>query len=194
MSGHGGPPNIYTEAGGPPHDASRNADWGVPGSQPRAVWNQPPYPLVFSTTIDPAFGDVTGVFRRATWQTPVFDLRPDLEGSLGSYRTAKAIWPADGATLFFQFTSDGSAAEGQMNVFTLESGAITNPQRETYIARRRNITEDYYDHDTLAAQRAGVLMWAPPLGLYRFWRVTVVVDVMANLPAAPVIVAEGAMY
>jgi hypothetical protein len=90
-------PNRVTDAGYLKNPLGSDP-FPYPSNMPVAMWQQTPTFLGWSTT-----GLPSGVFLQATWQSPTYDLRPDLRGIMESPGTqrntgATPIWlPRGGA-------------------------------------------------------------------------------------------------
>lgn len=173
-------------------------DWGFPGPQPQAAWASQEVQIVFSQTIDPAFGDVTGVTWRGWWRSALFDLQPWLEGAFGAQPTAQPIWPTQSPDsipkLYVRFDATNAAIQGAMNVYSMEDGHPTDPGKTRMLAQREEITDAYYDHCAVASPFSGLLLWEPPQGLMRYWRASVVFDVITATVTPPTITGVGAVY
>lgn len=143
-------------------------------------WFSSEQPLVFGDPAvapysDAKFGDTTGVTVRGIWQSPIFDLRPDL-GNAANYRPQAKPVPRDSTLALQIFRPDGVFLVDSLNdfrVYSIEATAVSNPQRLLYCNDRQEITHEFYD-----GSEASLLGWTPPGGIspIRFWRVAVVFD------------------
>jgi len=195
-----------------PHTRNPNAPRGVstglpwpidpgptPGPEPEPVphWVDSAKHLVFAGVPlpppldNPALGDPGGTLpaQRALWASPVFDLRPDLGGNYrptatripGAARLHVQMRRADGAFL----TTIPSA----MEVYSIESAHVANPQELRFMEERLDISSDFYQ-----GTESSVLEWAPPGAPLRFWRVTIVFDWFDAFNDPPRLVCWGSAH
>jgi hypothetical protein len=160
----------------PPFPDQRNLN-GPPSTW---YWFSTEQPLVFGNPAvapysDPEWGPTTDVTARAIWQSPIFDLRPDL-GNASNYRPQAKPIPRDSTVRLQIFRPDGVFLVNSANdflVYSVESVAISNPARLLASNDRQEITHDFYD-----GSQASLLGWTPPgvQSPVRFWRVSVIFD------------------
>jgi hypothetical protein len=128
------------------------------------------------------WGTTTGVNARAIIASPIFDLRPDLEGN---YRPEAARIP--GASRYFVQLSRPtgaflSAMDSDLEAYSVElvnpytPGSPSNasqPNGATVQAmgERVSITTAVYN-----GSESALLEWVPPGGPIRFWQVAIVLD------------------
>lgn len=201
MSGHGTPPRVpgmWTPA---PQSPVLQPELGVPDGQPNAVWAGDWLTPLFLTPADPSwttngyntFGASTGVFRRGVWQSALFDLRPELKGSLGSFPIAKPITDGMSRTLIVSIRVPTGAANVDFEVYAFEYGSPTDPGKTGEMMRQLNLrqamTEDVYDQSTTTNY---AMLPFSPSGV-RFWRVAIVFDQMVDV-VGPSVTMRGAMY
>lgn len=127
-----------------------------------------PFPAAYQ---NPGLGPLTGVANRAIWQSPVFDLRPDLGGN---YRPVATRIPGAARMHLQCYTSDGTfltALPSELEVYSVEAGHLANPQEIKFIEERFDISTDFYQ-----GTESTVLEWSPPGAPMRFWRVSVIFD------------------
>lgn len=164
------------------------------GKERRIAWQQPPVPLIFS---DPR---VDGVVSRATWATPVFDLRSDLLlQTAGDPSYAQAVPRGSvygsGHTLFVQV--QGVATLRSSNILCycgcIEYADIVNPQLapNESITQLQDITSDLYDGGTDA-----LLTFEPPQGPPRYWMIGLQFDQVGGVlgDLVGVLTLKAALY
>lgn len=200
-----------------PHSMGRHPSWGIPGPQPFATWQSGgQFPLIFVpndgtepeawTTVAPyGTSSPTGtVYHRAIWQSPIFDLYPQLGESTSEFPAAQPI--STNGTLFLQI--QGPAVTSQpLEVYFFELAHITNPTRLGPVTARTYATQDLFDVATAATGGApstigadtttlpsyAMLRWRPPAYAPRYWCVAVVFDVVDNV-SPPTLLCEAAFY
>jgi hypothetical protein len=186
--------------GGPP--ALQNLEHGY--------WYGVERPLVWSTTVDPYYGPavgVAGIAARATYTTPLFNLRTDL--NVGSAPDRGASTPIDSKTLH------GLKYNLQLNIRTvsqnnsllpagyvdsircssIEFGMPNNPDqawtnvavgevvtavptRPVFFQQPVDVTSSFQmGNQNASAVFSTALSWTPPTQL-RYWGVCIVLDVM----------------
>lgn len=130
--------------------------------------------VVFNRQFEQIGLDAATCTARTIWQTPVIDLRPDLRNAMGSDQT-ESIPMGPGSTVFAKIEPMDFAViadlPANLEVYTFESGHASNPSLVESIKARQQISDDFY----VGNQSTG-LIWAPPPGAERFWRVTLIFD------------------
>ena len=178
----------------------RNPDGTVPSpyptNLPAAQWTSPVHTLGFANVGLPA-----GVHWRSIWQTPLFDLRPDLGVSQGNNVSAvntspqlgvQPIWRASGlgagGKLFFWINNINTAGAGMrgMRVYSIEFGHPAN----AYKAITSQITGDQDQTACLipyVGQNAGILEAFPTGDGYpmRYWLLRLQFDIIDDYVGAP---------
>lgn len=195
-----GPTKSPPWRGGPPQPV---------GIKDRGYWYGAERPLSWSTTIDPYYGSETlggGVAARASYTTPLFNLRTDLD--VGSAPDRGASTPIDSKTLHglkynlqVNIRTNGNNSTlpagytDAIRVSSLEFGMPTEPDkawtnvavgevvaavptRPVFLSTPVDITAGFQMGNTNAIAPFSVgLNWAPPTQL-RYWGVCIVLDVM----------------
>jgi len=121
----------------------------------------------------------TAYTRVAYWQTPLFDLRPEIRGSDGSSQTGVPIWSASGKKLWVQVSGLLSVNAGvyvtdTLNVVSREFGQIFDPRQVERITPESDITQDVAANGT-AQPPSVVLIFTPPGSgtPVRYWRIEI---------------------
>ena len=162
-----------------------NPTASVPGpyaTENRGYWTGPDVPVAWilqpGTVLDPVFGLIEERFYRATWESPVFDLRPDLKASAGTEN--QAAYPifrggafGAGGTLQILVRSDGFPINQIPNVtvWAQEFAAVTNPQDIVSVSPTPtltagvDITSEFYQ-----GEQAALLNFIPPSNPVRYWK------------------------
>lgn len=159
-----------------------------PGTPVIPHWIDAEKPIVFQNAPlaapynNPVFGDTTGVAARALWASPILNFRPDVADA-NNYRPQATAVPG-AARLHVQirdlaglFLSD---LPSSLEVYSLESTAIIDPDRIRAIEERFDISSDFY-----AGTQSTLLEWAPPGAPIVFWRVHIIFDWMDVVAGAP---------
>jgi hypothetical protein len=174
----------------------------IPGPLPSqpvdSWWLGDAMPLVWS--VPAVSGQTAGVFQRALWSSPLFDLRPDLRASHGGNSPAIPIWRTGygaGGRLWVQMTGLNAVAGGigateNLAVRYQEFGHIFNPTQIQNIGPFVDVTESV---STGGESSSTTLSFFPTGDGYpiRFWRVTITFDKTADVPP-PVFTVMGAYY
>lgn len=182
---------------GHPADYNRYAPRHTTGSPPQGVvdigrdaspspaWLDAIKPISFTTTITgnyalPIWGTTTGVAARAIWQSPVFDLRPDVGGN---YRPVATPVPGAARLHCQVFNTTATLIQdlpSTLEVYSVEFAAPTDPGNLRAIQERLDITADFF-----SGTSSSLLEWAPVGAPIRFWRVAMVFDWTDAVAPAP---------
>jgi len=173
---------------------------------PAAQWTSPTTTLSFTNV-----GLPPTVFFRALWQTPVFDLRPDLGVSQSNNVSAvntlpglgvQPVWRANGlgagGKLFFHIININAAGAGVrgMRIYSIEFAHPANP----YKALTSQVTGDQDQTACLipyVGQNAGILEAFPTGDGYpiRYWLLRLQFDIIESGVAAPTnLSVQGCFY
>lgn len=157
-----------------------------PSNMPVAVWQQTPTGLTWKTT-----GLSPGLFAQATWQSPTFDLRPDLRGimeSPGTQRNSGAvpIWlPRGGAgKLWVQVDNLDSTLWGLtgIKVTSEEFAAVRDGNNLPKITDPQDITTEF-----VGTAECALGSFMPPGSGYppRYYRVRLTFAFLVDSSAQP---------
>jgi hypothetical protein len=146
---------------------------------------------------DPPGGDFGDPLFRALWQTPPFDLRPDLRSSASADQTlAYPIYRggAYGAGAVLSVLLEGLAGaaadvDPALEFYTLEFAHPVDPvgfagpfgEGLAPIGSRQNITSQVW---ASAALGNCLLTFSPPANPVRYWAVAIIID-LVEIPGAP---------
>jgi hypothetical protein len=157
-----------------------------PSNMPVAIWQQTPTGLAWGTA-----GLPTGVYARATWASPVFDLRPDLRGimeSPGTQRRSGAvpIWiPRGGAgKLWVQVDNLDGTRWGLtgLRVTSTEYANVRDGNNLRQITDPEDITTEF-----VGTAQCALGSFLPPGSGYpcRYYRVVLTFDFLVDSSAEP---------
>jgi len=205
--GPGPQPDRYAWQPGPyrPNGPDANPTRAVPGPvalENRGYWSGSP--LVLQFTLAPLVAPLSNTelgftrnepFARALWQSPIFDLRPDLGASSGAdHALAKPINRSAafgaGAQLTAMITNTAGALsqlstlqQQALEVYTVEYGhpALPNAADLQPLNSAQNVTT----HLWAAGAGSAMLPFSPPGNPMRYWSVALVFDV-TNVPGVDV--------
>lgn len=214
-AGHLLPPGAM---GPPGPGASGVAPAGIPvglrtdDQQPVAkedlsYWQREPVQLRLDTTIDPAFGPIASVNARAVYRSPMFDLRPELGAKWGYDPIAVPITRSadvEGSHLVGLLTISNPndtpyVAVTPFTFFSVEYGAITNPQAAVQIQARQDITTEVFaggantNFPSQGTPLSAMLVWEPIKHL-RYWGIAIVIDYVDPLPAPAAAISFSASF
>lgn len=179
------------------------------------VWNQPQTPIRFSAPSGPPLNNPAfatpgrAPTTRAIWQSPLFDLRPDLRTAYSisaDNPTAGAVALApDGingngailAVMIRRFPAQPGGNEdmislpNDLDVYSVEQVALHDPtafaaNAQPGVAQRVNIGAELRGSPTPFS----LLGWRPTYGT-RYWRVAIVFDWHGQAGSEPVLSAEA---
>jgi hypothetical protein len=163
-SGYGNNPsqtNPFPSPSGLPYQA-----WSTPRTT--VTWTNPP--------TDPLDSDYTEV---AYWQSPLFDLRPELRGSDSARQTGVPIWGATGKKLWVQVSGllgvvAGVRATDGLEVVSREYAEIYDPTQILRISADAKITLDVSASGTSQPPSVVLPFYAPGSGTpVRYWRLEI---------------------
>lgn len=180
------------------------------GSSPQSgegYWTQAQsQPLAFAAPTSTRFGSTSGVTRRATWSTPLFDLRANLGLTDGYAQQRQKDVNGDVmlgvefdlfVKLDLTFPSGTTLATGGplLKFSFIEYGDPMDPNKQSFLNSPQDITTSVYGgYLDLSNQRevSALLRWTPP-GPLRYWGVWLVVD-DSGLPSPAQIQATAALH
>lgn len=174
-----------------PSGVLRNPGHTVPFPQPSDV----PIPYWTTGPWAPVWANGAGqVIRTATWETPIFDMRPELRGAApNAPQNVQPIWRGSGGGQLFMWFNLGtnSALLGYLNVTALEFAHPFDPGNCLQVTTPEDVTAGF-----TADQPATHLEAIPIGGGYpiRYWKYTLTFDIVADLGADPVITVSAAFY
>lgn len=170
----------------------------APKNMPLGLWNGIPTRMQFAAATDPAY------LRQASWQSPVFDLRPEYRNSRGTDDTDRSIpiWkpsatnPGSGGKLWVSINPMVQPAGGAdltfMEVFYEEYGHIQDGTKADLIAPETDISDQF-----VTGQQSMVLGFWPPGDGYpiRFYSVRIIVKMRGPVATPdPVFDIQGSYY
>lgn len=174
----------FTGLGVGPYPNALGPAGGDPSPSP-AFWGSE-NPLVFGAPVgvlaNAAFPAVAGVVSRAVWQSPPFDLRPDLYQT-SNYRSEAQKLAYDSRLVLTIRHGTGvflSAIAATLEVYSIEAAHNMDPRQARFIETPQEITTDFFD-----GTESVLLEWAPAGPPIRYWRVTLVFDWTDAVAAAP---------
>jgi len=144
-----------------------------PGSMPYSQWQSSRTPLNWSNPTNPLD---TGFVTVGYWQSPLYDLRPEIRGADGSTPSGVPIWGSGGRKLYVQVqgllsVADATEATQDLKVTSREYGQIFDARQIDRVTPDSDITQD------VAAggftQSPSVILAFSPNdghGNYRYWR------------------------
>lgn len=143
-----------------------------PGSMPYSQWQSARTPLNWTNpnTLDVPY--VTAGY----WQSPLYDLRPEIRGADGSTPSGVPIWGSGGRKLWIQVRGllsevDGTTATQELSVVSREYGEIFEARSIERITADSDITQDLATSGTNQPPSV-VLSFTPSSGSgnLRYWR------------------------
>jgi hypothetical protein len=146
----------------------------APGSMPYTQWQSARTPLNWtnpSNSLDTAYATV------GYWQSPLYDLRPEIRGADGSTPSGVPIWSSGGRKLFIQIQgllslADGITATQDLKVSAREYGEIFDARQLQRVTPDSDITADIAAGGN--TQPPSIILSFSPNeahGNYRYWRV-----------------------
>ena len=172
--------NPFPTPSGLPYQA-----WSTPRTT--VTWTQPP--------TDPLDVDYTIA---AYWQSPLFDLRPELRGADGARATGVPIWGASYKKMWVQvaglLTLNGATLATQgLNVVSREYGEIYDPTQVVRISADSTVTLDVASSGSSQPPSIILPYYPPGSGTpVRYWRLEIVFRRL-DLLEFPIVVS-GAFY
>lgn len=185
----------------------QNPTYSVPGpyaTENRGYWTGPDVPVAWilqpGTRLDPITGVGQERFYRATWESPVFDLRPDLKASAGTENQSAypifrgGAFGAGGSLQILVRRDDGTIPNiSNVTVFAQEFAAVTNPQDIVSVSPTPfttagvDITSEFYQ-----GMQAALLNFIPPSNPVRYWKTALTFQwVASGFTTLPVLRAQG---
>lgn len=149
------------------------------------------------TAVDPV---ATGATFRATWSSPIFDLRPDLgvmsQNQANRSPSAVPIWRAAGMNVGVKLwvqISNLSGVNESVRVETTEEGHVCDVAQIQTILYPQEITAEFTSRN-----QNSILGFTPYGDGYpiRYWRLNLTFDILANfgvITPFPMVV-QGALY
>lgn len=166
-----------------------------PTGLPYQHWTGPRATVTWQTPTNPLDTDYTLV---AYWQSPLYDLRPEIRGSDGSSVTGTPIWGSPTRKLWVQIdglTSVNGAvvATDTLNCVSREFGQIYDPRLVSRITPESDITQDVASNGT-GQPPSVILSFYPPGSGYpvRYWRIEIAFRRFDRLEFP--LVVSGAFY
>ena len=143
----------------------------APGSMPYSQWQSARTPLNWTNPSALDAGYVTAGY----WQSPLYDLRPEIRGADGSTPSGTPIWSASGKKLWVQIRGlltivDGVTATEGLSVVDREYGEIFDARQVERISADADITQDVASSGT-NQPGSTVLSFSPGAGYLRYWRI-----------------------
>lgn len=156
------------------------------GSRTQVTWQIPTNPL-----------DV-GYSLVAYWQSPLYDLRPEIRGADGSSITGTPIWGAPGRKLWIQIdgllsVNAGTVCTDGLKVASREFGQIFDPRQISRISPDSDVTQNVASNGS--GQPPSVILSYNPPGAgspVRYWRIEIAFRRLDQLQFP--IVVSGAYY
>jgi hypothetical protein len=193
-------PDRYANDQGPynPQIINANPTQSVPGPasvQNLGYWSDTRKRLMFTNRVGGTFpapysngeyqwGNPNVPAARALWQTPVFDLRPDLKASAGVDPSIAfpIMRPYGSGSLLSAFVENDGGVLGSLSnlivpfleFYAVGFGHPVDPQQVAPLSLRRNITSAVWS----GASGAAILSFVPPSNPIRYWAVAIVVDLL----------------
>ena len=167
-----------------------------PSGLPYQAWSLPRTTITWvSPPTDPLDADYT---EAAYWQSPLFDLRPELRGSDGARQTGVPIWAASGKKLWVQIYGlldvvAATRATDGLNVVSREYADVYDPTQVTRVTADTKVTLDVASSGTSQPPSVVLPFYPPGSGTpVRYWRLEVVFrrNDLLNFP----LVVSGVMY
>ena len=159
------------EVGGMFNNPSGTYPFPSPSGMPYAQWQSARTPLNWTnpaTNLDAQYVTV------GYWQSPLYDLRPEIRGADGSTPNGVPIWGSGGRKLWVQVRNllsavDGVSATNDLSVVSREYGEIFDARQVERITADSDITQDVATSGT-SQPPAVILSFTPGAGNMRYWR------------------------
>lgn len=141
-----------------------------PSSMPYAQWQSARTPLNWTNPQQLDSQYVTAGY----WQSPLYDLRPEIRGADGSTPNGVPIWGSGGRKLWVQVRNlltfiDSVSATTDLSVVSREYGEIFDARSVERITADSDITQDIATSGT-SQPPAVILSFTPGAGNMRYWR------------------------
>lgn len=140
-----------------------------PGSMPYSQWQSARTPLNWSNPgpLDPGYVSV------GYWQSPLYDLRPEIRGADGSTPSGIPIWGSGGRKLWIQIRGllsvvDGITATEELTIAEREYGEIFDARQIERISGDSDITDQVVSGTSTSP--SVILSFSPGAGSIRYWR------------------------
>ena len=147
-----------------------------PGSMPYSQWQSARTPLNWS---NPTNSLDSGYVTVGYWQSPLYDLRPEIRGADGSTPSGVPIWGSSGRKLWIQVHGlltlvDGITATEELKVTAREYGEIFDARSLERVTSDSDITQDVASGG-LSQSPSAILAFSPKdgHGNDRYWRVEI---------------------
>lgn len=146
------------------------------------------------------FSPAAGVTMQAVWETPLFDLRPDIQDNNGyagnSTPIGREVWlDGTGFYLFGQLlgftTANQAASLFNLRAYTLERASVTLPDRAQYIGTRTDVTSDLFAANPVSGSQ--LFRWRP-VGVVRYWSVALILEYTAAIAFNPPLTFSWALH
>lgn len=161
------------DLGGMFNNPSGTYPFPSPGGMPYSQWQSARTPLNWTnpSALDSQYTTV------GYWQSPLFDLRPEIRGADGSTPAGTPIWGASGKKLWVQIrgllsVADGITATENLSVVEREYGEIFDARQVLRISADADITQDIASSGTNQPDST-VLSFTPGAGYLRYWRIEI---------------------
>lgn len=157
------------DLGGMFNNPSGTYPFPAPGGMPYSQWQSARTPLNWT---NPGPLD-TQYVTAGYWQSPLYDLRPEIRGADGSTPSGTPIWSASGKHLWIQIRGllsvvDGVTATQELVMISREYGEIFDARQVERITSDSNIsTESISGTNT---PNSVVFSFSPGAGVLRYWR------------------------
>jgi len=153
-------------------------------NRPVGLWDGGTAQVLLQTSVDPL------IWRSGLWQSPTFDLRPDLRSSTGGEQVGVPIW--NGGSLFVMIngllTSTGLATNGLKVTYT-EFCSPNKGYELKQVTDRIEITDEFTKKDGGTGQKESCVLqfysvnFSQPV---RFWRIQIQFEWTFDLTASGV--------
>ena len=188
-------PNGY-DPSGYWNNPSQTNPFPTPPGLPYQAWSLPRNTMSWvAPPTDPLDVDFT---EAAYWQSPLFDLRPELRGSDGARQTGIPIWGALGKKLWVQISGlldivAAVRATDGLDVVSREYAEIYDPTQVARVSADAKITLDVAASGTSQPPSVVLPFYPPGSGTpVRYWRLEIAFrrNDLLNFP----LVVSGAFY
>jgi hypothetical protein len=166
-----------------------------PSGLPYQAWSTPRTTVTWAAPTDPLDADYTLV---AYWQSPLFDLRPELRGADSARTTGVPIWGASYKKMWVQVAglltvTGATRATDNLNVVSREYGEIFDPTQIARITADSTITLDVASSGASQPPSVVLPFYPPGSGTpVRYWRLEIAFRRLDRLEFP--LVVSGAFY
>ena len=178
------------------NNPSQTNPFPAPAGLPYQAWSTPRTTVTWTA---PPTDPLDSLFTEAAyWQSPLFDLRPELRGSDGARQTGVPIWGALSKKLWVQVsglltTVAGTRCTEGLTVVSREYGEIYDPTQIQRISADAKITLDVASSGTSQPPSVILPYYPPGSGTpVRYWRLEIAFRRL-DLLQVPIVVS-GAFY